>query len=129
LKLRQFSRSAQRLCLASTLAIACAGATAKDIAWIGDAYSDSATLAPGKIAERCGEVDPRNPVNWKFAADGALQFNIHRHAGNDVIYASRSYNTRELNGTFKPNARFEWCWMWTNETASTITLRIDMKRE
>jgi hypothetical protein len=106
-----------------------AAALATDIAWNNDAFSATETIAPGKVVEKCGEVDSRTPIQWKFSADGALEFNIHRHEGKDVIYTNRSYNTRELRGTFKPNARYEWCWMWTNDTAKPVTLRIDMKRE
>jgi hypothetical protein len=104
-------------------------AHANDVIWANDAFRSTNTIAPGKIAEQCTDVERGASVRWKFVADGALQFNIHRHAGNDVIYANRSYNTRELDGVFKPSGKYQWCWMWTNETATAVSVRIEMKRE
>jgi hypothetical protein len=104
-------------------------AYANDIVWVNDAFSNTEKIAPGKIAEQCTEMERGANVRWKFIADGPLQFNIHRHVGNEVTYANRSYNTRELDGVFKPVGQFQWCWMWTNETAAVVSLRVEMKRE
>jgi hypothetical protein len=112
-----------------TSMLAVASVSANNIRWTDGAFSTTDTLAPGKVVEHCGEINPREPVSWKFSADGPLSYNIHRHADKEVIYAHRSYNTRELNGLFKPTLQHEWCWMWTNETSQPLTLRIEMKRE
>lgn len=106
---------------------ACASAT--DIRWSSaDTFEHTATLAPGKSAELCGSIEPRLPVDWKYVGDGPLTFDIHRHSGSEVIYATRSYLTREQNGRFSPTFNFDWCWMWTNETANAVTLRVNLTR-
>ena len=99
------------------------------IAWSAtDTFAHATTIAPGKAAEICGQIEPRLPVEWRFVADGPLNFDIHRHSGAEVIYGTRSYLTREQSGKFSPTFSFEWCWMWVNETADSVTVRVDLKR-
>lgn len=102
---------------------------ATDIRWSSsDTFQHTATIAPGKAAEVCGAVESRLPVEWRFVADGPLNFDIHRHAGSEVVYAVRSYLTREQNGKFSPTFNFDWCWMWVNESVEPVTVRVDLKR-
>ena len=115
---------------AATFAVSCAMfASATDIRWSpSDTFSHTLTVAPGKSAELCGQIEPRLPVDWRYAADGPLSFNIHRHAGEEVIFAVKSYLTKEQQGTLKPTFSFEWCWMWTNESTAAVSLQVDLKR-
>jgi len=114
---------------AAAFALLASYAFATDIRWSSaDTFEHTATLAPGKSAELCGTIEPRLPVDWKYVSDGPLTFDIHRHSGSEVIYATRSYLTREQNGKFSPTFNFDWCWMWTNETAETVNLRVNLKR-
>ena len=102
---------------------------ANEIRWSsGDTFQHTTTIAPGKAAEVCAAVESRLPVEWRYVADGALNFDIHRHSGAEVIYAMRSYLTREQNGRFSPTFSFDWCWMWTNESPEPVTVRVDLKR-
>lgn len=104
-------------------------ASAADIRWSSsDSFDYTATVAPGQTEEVCGTIEPRFPVEWRFTASGPLTFNIHRHSGADVVYAMRSYLTREQNGKFSPTLNYDWCWMWTNESAEAVTFRVDLKR-
>ncbi len=120
--------------LSILMATACFGALsaaagATDIRWSSaDTFEHTATIAPGQSAEVCGTVEPRLPVEWRFSATGPLTFNIHRHSGADVVYAMRSYLTREQNGKFSPTLNYEWCWMWTNESTEGVSVRVDLKR-
>lgn len=116
--------------LAASLA-ACFALTAgaADIRWSqSDTAEHTATIAPGQASELCGTIEPRLPVEWRFTATGPLTFDIHRHSGQEVIYATRSYLTRELNGKFSPTFNFDWCWTWTNESGADVTVRADLKR-
>ncbi len=114
---------------AASLVILASNASATDIRWSSaDTFEHTATLAPGKSSEICGTIEPRLPVEWKFVGDGPLTFDIHRHSGSEVIYATRSYLTREQNGKFSPTFNYEWCWMWRNETVETVTLQVNLKR-
>lgn len=114
------------MALATTLA---GVAQAMDIRWsASDTFSHMASIAPGKALEACGSIEPRLPVDWRFSANGPLTFDIHRHSGNEVIYASRSFLTREQNGRFSPTFQHEWCWMWSNESEAPVTVQIELKR-
>ena len=119
------------LFLAATLVVmaASAGVNATEIRWSSaDTVEHTTTIAPGKAAELCGQIEPRLPVDWRYSATGPLTFDIHRHSGQEVIYATRSYLTREQNGKFSPTFNYEWCWMWTNETAESVTVQVNLKR-
>lgn len=106
-----------------------APAAAVDIKWsASDTFEHMAAIQPGKAAEICGTIEPRLPVEWRFNANGPLTFDIHRHSGSEVIYAVRSFMTREQNGRFSPTFNYEWCWMWTNESDAVITVRVELKR-
>lgn len=106
-----------------------AGVSATEIRWsAADTADHTTTIAPGKAAELCGQIEPRLPVDWRYSATGPLTFNIHRHSGDEVVYAMRSYLTREQNGKLSPTFSFEWCWMWSNETAETVTVQVNLKR-
>ena len=116
---------------ATLFAFAAANATAAptDIRWSSaDTFEHTATLAPGASAEVCGQIEPRLPVDWRYTATGPLSFNIHRHAGDDVVYSMKSYLTREQNGKLSPTFSLNWCWMWTNESTESATVRVDLKR-
>ena len=41
------------------------------------------------------------PVEWRFG-QWPVDVRHHRHSGSEVIYATRSFMTRELNGRFSP---------------------------
>ncbi len=102
---------------------------AADIRWSsGDTFQHTETIAPGKATELCGAIESRLPVEWRYVADGPLSFDIHRHSGADVVYATRSYLTREQNGKLSPTFNFDWCWMWINESTEAVTVRVDLKR-
>ena len=114
---------------AAAFAVLASQASATNIVWSSaDTFDHTETLAPGKSTELCGNIEPRLPVEWKYVGDGPLTFDIHRHSGSEVIYATRSYLTRELNGRLSPTFNFDWCWMWTNETENAVTVRVNLKR-
>jgi hypothetical protein len=111
-----------------------AHAAVTDIRWTdAGTFAQTLAVAPGKAAEVCGEIDPKDTIAWKFSADAPLEFNIHRHAWKDVIYATRSFATRELSGKFDSSfthkGRHEWCWMWTNDTKNPAALQVLLTRE
>lgn len=117
--------------LTATLGVLAASAvvSATEIRWSpADTVEHTTTIAPGKATELCGQIEPRLPVDWRYSATGPLTFNIHRHSGQEVIYATRSYLTREQDGKFSPTFSYEWCWMWTNDTTESVTVQVNQKR-
>ncbi|TAG02360.1 MAG: hypothetical protein EAZ37_01915 [Burkholderiales bacterium] len=113
----------------AALALVGASACATDIRWsASDTFENTASIAPGKVLEVCGMIESRLPVEWKFSATGATEFNVHRHSGQEVIYATRSYQTRAQQGKLSPNSNYEWCWMWTNTAGEPISVTLSLKR-
>jgi hypothetical protein len=118
-----------QLLTATLLAIFAMNAQATQIAWTAnDTFAHTLTVAPGKSSELCGPIEPRLPVEWRFSADGPLDFNVHRHSGDEVIFATKSFLTREQKGKLAPTFGFEWCWMWTNASPAPVTVQVDLKR-
>ncbi len=104
-------------------------AAVNEIRWSGnDTFDSTMTVAPGKSAEACGQIDPRFPVQWRYSASAPVDFNIHRHSRDDIIYATKSVLSREDRGRHAPTFNFEWCWMWTNVSDTDVSIRVDMKR-
>jgi hypothetical protein len=103
--------------------------SATDIKWVNDAFEHSMKIAPGKVAEVCGDVFPERPIDWRFTSSESIEFNIHRHEKSDVIYHTRSFRTKEQTGNFKPAATYEWCWMWTNDSAANAEVRLQLRRK
>ena len=89
----------------------------------------SFTVAPGKFAELCGSLSPGQTVNWSFDADGPLNFNIHHHVGKDVQYPKRLNQTYRSRGKLAVKSSQDYCWMWTNKsaTAAQLAVRLELK--
>jgi hypothetical protein len=114
---------------ALALALSLPAAAITPIRWNNDAFEHTERIAAGKTSEVCGDIESQAKIAWQFSASDALDFNIHRHAGKEVIYNTRSYRTKEQRGELSQPRAYEWCWMWTNETGAPVELRVQLKRE
>ena len=119
------------LLVVAPLCLAAAVTHAEVVSWTGSAYSNSHTVKPKKVLEVCADVAAKQSVAWKFTADSDVDFNVHRHAGaggKQVIYDVEATRVRERSGTLAHAAAHEWCWMWTNVSATDVTVRVELKR-
>ena len=71
------------------------------------------TLAAGKVEEICMKLEPREAVQWRFAADAPVDFNLHWHEGKAVHMPVRRDATREDAGRFAAPHAEDYCLMWT----------------
>ena len=85
-------------------------------------------VAPGKFAELCGPLAKGQSVQWRFEAGGALDFNIHYHQDKDVIYPTRASGTQRTAGALAVDSAQEYCWMWTNKSATAVELTVTLNR-
>jgi hypothetical protein len=122
-------KTASKLALAAAMLPATAFCAVTNIQWTSDRFEHATQIAPGKIAEVCGDVFPEKPIDWRFTASDTVDFNIHRHDRSDVVYHTRSYRTKEQASTFAPKEAYEWCWMWTNDSPNTVSVRVQMRRK
>ena len=89
---------------------ACAGALAADPP---KPLAFSTTLQPGRIHEECLRVEKAEKRNYHWKADAPVDFNIHRHEGNEVFYPVKRTAMRGDGGTFLADVGADYCWMWT----------------
>jgi hypothetical protein len=81
------------------------------------------TLAPGAFEELCFELDAGRTVRYQFDAGAPLEFNLHWHRGNNVLFPVRSGAVQRRAGTFTAERKEGYCLMWTNRTKKPATLR------
>ena len=99
------------------------------IEWKGDGRYDNAhTIAAGKFAELCAKLDAGARVQWSFAADAPLDFNIHYHVGNRVEYPAKADGSRRESGVLVTPQAQDYCWMWTNRGATPSEVKVTLDR-
>ena len=100
-----------------------------DIAW--DATGRFETLlsvAPGKFAEVCGKLTQGQSIAWSFTADKPMNFNIHYHAGKQVVFPAKQDGASQVEGLLKVRLGQDYCWMWANKGASPASVQLTLKR-
>jgi hypothetical protein len=75
----------------------------------------SERIAPGDVVEWCADLAKGQRASYRFEADAPLDFNIHAHESDKVIYpVKRNGQRRAGPARFSAPSASEWCWMWTN---------------
>jgi hypothetical protein len=91
-------------------------------------FERSLAVPPGKFVEVCGKLAEGARVRWQYAADAALDFNVHYHSGKDVIYPAKRDAAAKASGTLDVAVGQDYCWMWTNKSAGEAKLRLQLSR-
>ena len=100
-----------------------------DIAWNASGnYEKTSTVQPGKFLGLCGELTKDQAIGWSFDADRALDFNVHFHEGKDVVFPEKQTAVTKASGTLNVASKQDYCWMWSNKTATPATLTARLKR-
>lgn len=116
------------IALAVALPVA-ARAEVVDIAWdAAGRFEKQLTVAPGKFAEVCGKLNPPADVQWQFSVNVPLNFNIHYHEGKAVKFPAKQDGVAEGSGKLGVEIQQDYCWMWTNKSASAARLQIKLQR-
>ena len=89
---------------------------------------DVADIAPGRFVEVCGALARGQAIDWRFGSDAALDFNIHYHQGKQVLYPTRRDGVARAEGRLEVEVPQDYCWMWTNKSASPTSLRVQLGR-
>jgi hypothetical protein len=87
------------------------------------------SIAPGKFDEHCLQIEAGRTIAYRFDASAPVDFNIHYHRGNDVIYPVKREATRQLASTFRAESTDDYCLMWENRgaVAATVEGRVDRR--
>ena len=116
--------------LLAALAAQAAQAEIVDIRWTGDGRFDhQATVAPAKFVELCGKLSNAQRVQWSFEAGAPLDFNIHYHVGKEVVYPAQLKAVATAQDSLTTTLEQDYCWMWTNKSKTTATLKIKLQRQ
>lgn len=76
------------------------------------------------VAEYCTKLEAGQTVRYRFEADGAVDFNVHIHVGDQVVYPVKQDSVTAIEFVdFKPERGGDWCWMWTNRAAQPVAVR------
>ncbi len=89
-------------------------------------FSHEAEMAVGKTLELCGALKANVPVDWSFSNAAPLNFNIHFHKGDDVVYPVQQKGAVNLAQKFTPDAAQDYCWMWTNRNLQPVKLNVKL---
>ena len=128
------ARYRTRTCLAGALAAVGTGAVIAAahivaIAWdVGGRFSHTSTVPPGKFFEVCGKFEAGARVKWEFDATAPLDFNIHYHAGKDVVFPAKLSQVSTARDELVAGVTQDFCWMWTNKAQRSADVRVSLSR-
>ena len=67
-------------------------------------------------------------MSWDFAAGAPLDFNLHYHAGKDVVFPSKLNAVTKASDILQTRIEQDYCWMWTNKAGKPATLSVTLQR-
>jgi len=73
--------------------------------------------------EHCVKLESGEKVRYRFRASGAVDFNVHHHPGNEVVYLARTAATQVGEGVVTAPRTDTYCLMW--ERKSDGAVRVD----
>ena len=68
-------------------------------------------------------------VAWSFKSPSALNFNVHYHEGQKVVFPEKKDAVAELRGELKVPVDQDYCWMWSNKTGAAATRTVQLQRQ
>jgi hypothetical protein len=96
---------------------------AGDVVAQDGARSFSHAVSPRGFAEECFELAGGKSIGYGFESSAPVDFNIHFHRGNDVVYPARADAVRRADERFTAPSTEEFCLMWTNRAPERVTVK------
>lgn len=86
-------------------------------------------LPPYAFHEECFTLDKGDAVAWRFAAQAAIDFNVHYHEGKAVILPVTRERVMADAGRFVALVRHDYCLMWEAKAqGTTLDYTIELTR-
>jgi len=98
-----------------------------DAALAADRFEMS--IAPGKFDEHCLRLEAGEAIAWRFTATGTVDFNIHQHRGDKVLYPVRRDGVERASGVFRARDGDDYCLMWTGRASAPVVVRGSVERK
>lgn len=100
-----------------------------EIQWDGQGrFVHRAEVPAGKIVEICGAIPPGANVAWRYEASAPLDFNIHYHRGEQVVYPVKLAQRAQAKGRLRVQASEDHCWMWRHKGTAPAALDVHLQR-
>jgi hypothetical protein len=91
-------------------------------------FSHSASVQPGKFLEVCGPLKAKENIGWKFAAAKPVDFNIHYHEGEKVVFPEKRDAAASAESRLAIAVDQDYCWMWQNKSDGPVGLKVEFNR-
>ena len=79
-------------------------------------------IAPGKIHEACLALAPGARLSYSFHTDMPLNFNIHYHQGQNVLFPVKKDAVKSDTDVFEAKTREDYCMMWSNPSKQPVSV-------
>lgn len=89
-----------------------------------DHATPGVTLPPGHVHEICKPLHTGESWAYNFRADAPLEFNVHYHEGDEVLFPVPVVNTPRAWGTMTARLNQTYCQMWRNLGDTSAQLRL-----
>jgi hypothetical protein len=113
--------------LLALICTACAVYAWADSPGPADVTVIKARLEPGKLHEECMRLEAGQKRSYYWKSDGPVDFNIHFHRGDEVIYPVKRERMRGDGGMFTAKTGEDYCWMWSAKAAAKIEGSIEAR--
>jgi hypothetical protein len=100
-----------------------------DVRWDAQgAAARRAVVAPGQVVEWCSPLKRDERVRWRFEASAVLDFNVHYHAGQQVVFPERRNAVAAAGDLLQAPVDQAYCWMWTNRGTADVSLSASLAK-
>ncbi|MDX1380854.1 MAG: hypothetical protein R3233_07020 [Xanthomonadales bacterium] len=91
-------------------------------------FAHSGAVAPGQALELCAPLGAAQAVDSRFSATGALDYNVHHHVGDEVVYLELEKGIDRHVGRLEPESADTYCWMWENKGSAAVNVNAALQR-
>ena len=93
-----------------------------------DAWRPFAVALEAKaMHEECLRIEAGAQRRYLWKSDAPVDFNIHYHRGDAVLYPVKREGMRGDGGTFVAKSGEDYCWMWTARVPAKVEGRIELR--
>ena len=80
-------------------------------------------IRPRGFAEECFKLPGGQSIGYAFESSAPVDFNIHFHRGNDVLYPVKADAIPRADDRLIAPSTEEYCLMWTNRAQEMATVK------
>jgi hypothetical protein len=77
-------------------------------------------LRPAELHEACVRMQPGDRLEYAFAAQRAIDFDIHFHEGKAIVAPVTRENVTSIEGAFDALDAHEYCMTWRSGPPGTL---------